>query len=286
MITVPLAVEKVLFRLALLGEGLVPIARAFLELPLSLEEIEQYADQVADGRSVLKNEWGEFLSYEFPELARSKVDPKALDDCPACLGALPPPPTQGGVEVRRPVLCDTCFRAVRRLNARSPDEGVMSKLKGLFRGEEEDDPLEVMRTEHEIFYLGLRLGVEQFTHTTLAAQSRLPSHQLKERLDRMAARRYIHVGLVPSGDAVGYRFPPGLDYPKVHYDRLADPRPSGKLALHLEAHHPAEGSSPGVTFGGTAPDSAPPSRRWEVRARPTPKKKLDIRVRPRNRREP
>lgn len=263
-ITVPLTVEKVLFRLALLNSGVVPIARVFIELPLSLEEIEEYSDQVADGRSILKNQWGEFLTYEFPELMRQQVKPK-LDDCPACGEDLPPAPTEGGVEVRRPLLCDACYRSLKRLNAASPDETVMDRLKGFFRGEEEEDPLQVMQTEHEIFFLGLRLGIEQFTYTTLAAQSRLPSTQLKERLDRMAGRRYINVGLLPEGDAVGYRFPPDLDYPKVHYKRLKPEQHSGRVDVTLDL--PPEPELP----------PEPPKPAPLIRTRPV-KKKLNIRI--------
>jgi hypothetical protein len=269
-ITVPLAVEKVLYRLALTFGGLVPISHAFLELPLSLEEIEEYADQIADGHSVVKNEWGEYLTYEFPELMRQVVEID-LDDCPACGEDLPPPPTQAGVEVRRPVLCDSCFRTVKRLNAHSPDETVVSKLKGFFRGEEEENMLQVMKTEHEIFYLGLKLKLEQFTHTTLASQSRLPATQLKERLDRMAARRYIKVGLLPSQDAVGYSFPPGLVYPKVLYKRVGGSKSqtSARLALNVESEENHMRIPPPL-----APPPPPPPPPPQVSI----KKKLNIKI--------
>jgi hypothetical protein len=267
-ITVPLAVEKVLYRLALMSGGLVPIGRAFLELPLSLEEIEEYADKIADGITVLKNEWGEFLTYEFPELMRQAVAID-LDDCPACGEDLPPAPTQGGVEVQRPVLCDPCFRLIKRINARSPDETVASKLKGFFSGEEEEDMIQVMKTEHEIFYLGLKLKLEQFTHTTLASQSRLPATQLKERLDRMAGRRYIHVGLLPSQDAVGYSFPPDLVYPKVLYKRVSGSKSqtSARLALNVEREY----------VPPPAPVKPPPPPPPQVSV----KKKLNIKIKPR-----
>src|SRR5262245_33498324 len=67
-LTIALAVEKVLFRLALLEGGSVPIVRAFLELPLALEVLEHEADKCSDGAAILKDEWGEFLGYSFPEL--------------------------------------------------------------------------------------------------------------------------------------------------------------------------------------------------------------------------
>jgi len=232
LLTVPLAVEKVLFRLALTQQGVVPIARAFLELPLSLEEVEEYADKVADGHTVVKNEWEEFLSYEFPELMR-QAPPIPPDDCPVCFGDPPSVPTEGGVEVRKAILCETCFRKVRRLNEAQPDPGVVGKLKHFFKGEEEVDLKRVAKTEHEIFYLGLRLGIEQFTHTSIASQSRMPSAALKERLDRMAARRYIHVGLLPSGDAVAYKFPPDLSYPKTHFRRFDENAVKGGKGLDI-----------------------------------------------------
>jgi hypothetical protein len=272
-LTVPLAVEKVLFRLALMNGGVVPIARVFLELPLSLEEVEQYADQVADGQSVLKDEWAEFLSYQFPELEGANVPPETLDDCPVCGDALPPAPTQAGQPVRRPIICEVCFRAVKRLNAKGPDTGVMDRVRKLWQNEEEKDPVQVMLTEHEIFYLALRLGLAQFTQTTLAAQSRLPATQLKERLDSMAARRYIHVGLVPTGDAVGYRLPPDLDYPRILYERITDRKAtSGRMDVSVEGAAPS------------APQATPtPNPPISIRSR-TSKKKLNIRIKGRRER--
>jgi hypothetical protein len=225
-LTVAHAVEKVLFRIALRESGIVPLCRAFLELPFSLQEVEQAADKVADGVSVVKNEWGEFLTYEFPELMRQQ--PVVPATCPTCGGAPPPAPTEGGKEVRPALICDGCYRGLRT-SARGTsagDSSALSKVKKLFSGGGSDDaveePAKAARIEHELFFLGLSLGVDQFTHTTIAAQSRLPASELKNRLDRMASRRYIHVGLLPSGDAVGYRFPPNLSYPRSHYARIGD----------------------------------------------------------------
>ena len=224
-VTLPLAVEKAMYRLALQDGGAVPIARLFLELPLSIEEVEQYADRVADGQAVVKNEWGEFLTYEFPELMRQAL--VAPSDCPTCGGDAPSAPTDGGEEVRASLLCDACYRQLRLQATATPDEGTLEKLKGVFfRQGESDSTADVARLEHEIFFLALRTGVDQFTHTSLAAQSRHPAVKLKERLDRMAARRYIHVGLLPSGDTVGYRVPTGLTYPRVHYQRISGPLPA------------------------------------------------------------
>lgn len=223
-LTVDHAVEKVLFRLALREGGVVPLCRVFLELPFALHEVEAAADKVADGVAVVKNEWGEFLTYEFPELMRQQVVVPAT--CPTCGGAPPAVPTEGGQEVRPAFVCDACYRGLRiGARAQSNDGGALDRVKKLFKGgdEETEDSAKAARVEHEVFFIGLSLGVEQFTHTTIAAQSRLPANEIKSRLDRMAARRYIHVGLLPSGDAVGYRFPPGLSYPRVHYARIADP---------------------------------------------------------------
>lgn len=266
-LTIPFAVEKVLFRLALREGGTVPIARAFLELPCSLEELEAAADGFADGVSVVKNEWSEFLTYEFPELQRA-TGAAAPDDCPTCGGACPPAPTEAGVPVRAPLLCDACHRGVR-VSRSKPDPGFLDKVKKLVKqDEEQEDPARVAKLEHEIFFLGLSLGVDQITHTMLAAQSRNPSTELKARLDKMAARRYIHVGLLPSGDAVGYRFPPGLKYPRVLWQRIADP--SGGTAkvgaIDLEERRRA------------AAIHAPPP--------PPPKPQIKIVVTPKDRRRP
>lgn len=229
------AVEKVLFRLALREGGVVPLCRAFLELPFSMHEVELAADKVSDGVSVVKNEWGEFLTYEFPELMRQQ--PVVPATCPTCGGPPPPAPTEGGKELRAALVCDGCYRGLRT-GARigSGDSSALSKVKKLFSsgaGEDEvEDPAKAARIEHELFFIALSLGVEQFTHTTIAAQSRLPSSELKARLDRMAARRYIHVGLLPSGDAVAYKLPTNLTYPRAHYARIGDApssAPTGKI---------------------------------------------------------
>lgn len=224
-LTVAHAVEKVLFRIALREGGIVPLCRAFLELPFSLHEVEQAADKVADGVSVVKNEWGEFLTYEFPELMRQQ--PVVPATCPTCGGAPPAAPTEAGKEVRPALICDSCYRGLRMSGrGAAGDSSTLSRVKKLFSSggaeDEVEEPAKAARIEHELFFLGLSLGVDQFTQTTIAAQSRLPSSELKNRLDRMAARRYIHVGLLPSGDAVGYRFPPNLSYPRSHYSRIGD----------------------------------------------------------------
>lgn len=222
-LTVAHAVEKVLFRIALREAGVVPLCRVFLELPFALDEVEAAADKVADGVTVVKNEWGEFLSYEFPELMRQQ--PVVPATCPTCGGSPPPSPTEGGEEVRPAIVCDACYRGLRTGGRpQAGDISALERMKKLFTSDDEaESPAKAACLEHEVFFIGLSLGVEQFTHTTIAAQSRLPALEIKSRLDRMASRRYIHVGLVPSGDAVGYRFPPGLTYPRVHYARIADP---------------------------------------------------------------
>ncbi|MBL4844138.1 MAG: hypothetical protein JKY65_01315 [Planctomycetes bacterium] len=260
-LTSALAVEKVLYRLALLHEGTVSIARVFLEMPTSLEEVEQHADLVADGRSVVRNDFGEYLTYDFPELQRQMPPPPA--DCPTCFGELAEPSTEGGELQRSGVICDKCYSALQRIQNAQPDPTTLARLSDFFRGEEEaEDLARVARIEHEIFYLALRSGLEQFTHTTIAAQSRLPADQIKERLDRMAARRYLKVGLLPSGDAVAYTVPEGLSYPGRLYERHTGEslRPaSRRLELDLEVD--------------SGEDETPPKPWPSVRATPrTPSK--------------
>lgn len=265
VLTIPLAIEKVLYRLALLDQGIVPIARAFVELPISVEEVEEYADRIADGTAVLKNEWGEYLVYEFPELQRQMPAPP--EDCPTCGGEQPTQVTEAGEVVRRPLLCDTCYEKLKKLHRVEPEDGMLEKFKGWFVGEQEENFVQIARVEHEIFFLGVRSGVEQLTHTTLAAQSRLPSSQIKERLDRMAARRYIQVGLLPSGDAVAYSFPTGLTYPQTHYRRLdRDPAKSTQKMMKVDV---AEQET--IALGGAIP-------RPTVKPVIKPKKRFDIKI--------
>lgn len=246
-LTIAHAVEKVLFRIALREGGAVPLCRLFLELPFSLDEVEAAADKVADGVSVVKNEWGEFLTYEFPELMRQQPA-AAPATCPTCGGAAPAAPTDGGAEVRAPYVCDPCYRGLRVSGRAQPDQSALGKVKKLFSGDDEaEDPAKVARVEHEIFHVGLSLGLEQLTHTMIAAQSRLTAAEIKTRLDKMAGRRFIHVGLLPSGDAVGYRFPPGLTYPRVLWNRMSGagtegsrPDGTGKIrGLQVSAPPPA-----------------------------------------------
>lgn len=236
-LTPALAVEKVLYRLALLHEGSVTASRAFLELPISLEEIEQFGDQVADGRSVVRNDFGEYLAYDFPELQRQMPAPP--NDCPTCFGDIEPAPTEGGKTQRQGLICDSCYTSLQKIQKTEPDETSFAKLSHFFRGEEESEDLKVVaRIEHEIFYLALRSELPQFTHTTIAAQSRLPADQIKERLDRMAARRYVKVGLLPTGDAVAYSIPQGLTYPRALYERHTGESlrpPSRRLELEVES---------------------------------------------------
>jgi hypothetical protein len=245
-LTPALAVEKVLYRLALLHEGSVSAAQAFLELPISLEEVEQYGDHVADGRSVVRNDFGEYLAYDFPELQRQMPAPP--QDCPTCFGDIDPAPTEGG-QVQRPgLICDTCYGSLQSIQTTEPDETTFAKLSHFFRGEEESEDLKVVaRIEHEIFFLALRSDLPQFTHTTIAAQSRLPADQIKERLDRMAARRYLKVGLLPTGDAVAYSIPQGLTYPRALYERHTGESlrpPSRRLELGVESRSEEPASAP------------------------------------------
>lgn len=260
-LTPALAVEKVLYRLALLHEGSVSIARAFLEMPISLEEVEQFGDLVADGRSVVRNDFGEYLAYDFPELQRQMPAPP--NDCPTCFGEIQPAPTEGGEIQRTGLICDSCYTSLQKIQKTEPDETSFAKLSHFFRGEEEAEDLkEVARIEHEIFFLALRSDLPQFTHTTIAAQSRLPADQIKERLDRMAARRYLKVGLLPTGDAVAYTIPGGLSYPRALYERHTGESlrpPSRRLELDVESRgeDPAPKSWPSVKATPRTPTKPP-----------------------------
>ena len=216
-LTIPLAVEKALFRLAVLEGGVVPLARLFIELPLGLEQVEAYADKVADGRAVVKDEWGEFLGYQFPELQGSAI--QAPEDCPTCGGEAPQSVTDGGEEVRATLLCDVCYEAVREALEAPEAKGALGRVRRLFGEKKTPDVKASAQLDHEIVYLASRQEGE-FTHTSVAAQSRSPSQALKERLDRLGSRRYLQVGLTASGDSVGYRLPDGLSYPAPHYRRF------------------------------------------------------------------
>jgi hypothetical protein len=267
-LTIAHAVEKVLFRIALREGGAVPLCRLFLELPFSLEEVEAAADKVADGVSVVKNEWGEFLTYEFPELMRQQPA-AAPSTCPTCGGTSPPPPTDAGAEVRAPYVCDACYRGLRITGRAQPDQSALGKMKKLFNREDEaEDPAKVARLEHEIFFVGLQLGMDQFTHTMIAAQSRLTAAEIKTRLDKMAARRFVHVGLLPSGDAVGYRFPPNLSYPRVLWNRMSGASTEGSRTdgggkirgLQITAPAPAEDDKKGPIKIVVTPKGKRPGR--------------------------
>jgi len=280
-LTPHLAVEKVLYRLALRHAGAVPIARVFLELPFSLEEIEDHADKVADGRSVVRNDYGEFLTYEFPELSRQM--PSVPDDCPICFGEIGEGITVGGEDVRQPLVCDGCYANLRKQHKTEPDPSMMGKLAHFFTGEEEQEDLTaVAAIEHEIFFIGLRAQLDPFTHTTIAAQSRRPADQIKERLDRMAARRYIKLGLLPSGDAVAYTFPAELDYPKHHYERLDGKRATGRL--RPATGRVEDGIQRGITAEpvGDEPPSEPPKPLPKVTAKP---KKAPLKITIKSRRD-
>lgn len=270
-LTPALAVEKVLYRLALLHEGSVSAAQAFLELPISLEEVEQFGDQVADGRSVVRNDFGEYLAYDFPELQRQMPAPPK--DCPTCFGEVEPAPTEGGKVQRPGLICDACYGALQKYQVTEPDETSWAKLSHFFRGEEESEDLKVVaRIEHEIFFLALRSELPQFTHTTIAAQSRLPADQIKERLDRMAARRYLKVGLLPTGDAVAYSIPQGLTYPRALYERHTGESirpPSRRLELDVESRseEPAAPPKPWPSVRATPRTPAKPPPKITIKSR-------------------
>lgn len=296
---IPLAVEKVLFRLALLEGGRVTLARAFLELPLAIEVLEQEADKAADGSAIFKDMFGEFLAYDFPELkVGGKIAPP--NDCPTC-GRSAPEPAEAGQ--RSGLVCDTCYRAVGRAS-RQHAEGALDRLKHYWKGEQEEDPVKVAQIEHEIFYVALRLGGQDLTHTSVAAQSRLASAQVKDRLDRLAQRKYIQCGLPPSGDVIVFRLPAGLTYPETLYKRSQgtvtwDDTPT-KLGMSLKPsfthgtdNHSRPGSGPvvrarpsdtrpilGSSAQPPAPPPTPPSSKFNIvikdkRERGTPRPPVD-----------
>jgi hypothetical protein len=239
-ISVPLAVEKVLFRIALREGGRVTLARAFAELPISIEDLERHADAAVDGRVLLKDDWGEFLSYDLPELKSTQgALPVPGEGCATCGAEVPPlevepPPAQESAApasetapaapiapppagAQRPVVCDGCYGAIRRA-ARVRDASALAWLKSLWKTEE--DPEKVGQVEHEIVHVALKQGGTAITHTAIAAQTMLSAAAVKECLDRFALRRYVRVGVAPAGDTLVYTFPPGLTYPTALYKRF------------------------------------------------------------------
>lgn len=263
------AVEKVLFRLALSEGGRVPLARAFIELPLALEVLEQEADKAADGTAIFKDEWGDFLSYEFKELLSAPAGPPP-SDCPTC-GRPHDPETESGA--RAPLVCEACFRAVKRASSHH-DESALERLRHYWKGEDEQDPAKVALVEHEIFWVALKLGGQELTHTSIAAQTRLPAAQVKERLERLAARKYIRVGLMPSGDALAYRFPTNLAYPEHLWRRMQG-------ALITTSDDSSKSDKKARTTGPFSlrpRDSKPPADIPPPPPPPPPKPKLDIKV--------
>jgi hypothetical protein len=251
--SIPLAVEKVLFRLAVLEGGRVAIARAFVELPLSLEELEKQADKAVDGRVLLKDDFGEVLAYELPEVKSGGTAPAPPDDCPMCGGARRGAQTaEGGAPPERPLLCDGCYRAVWR-GLRSHRESTLSKLKSFWKAPPEP-PEKVAAVEHEIFHVALRLGAGDpsgpgVTHTTIAAQSRLSAAVVKDCLERFQLRRYVRFEVSDSGTFV-YRFPQGLVYSESQFRRFRDDD-SGRVVLEPR---PAPTSEPPAKPGEPAKD--------------------------------
>ncbi len=283
-LTIALAVEKVLFRLALLEGGAVPIVRAFLELPLALEVLEHEADKCSDGAAIMKDEWGEFLGYSFPELQSAAATmPAPPQDCPTCGRPLPESPKMlAPVEgqpapSRGPLICEPCYRTVRRASQKH-DAGYVDRIKHFFKGEEEEQDLhKIALVEHEILYIAYRLNQKELTHTAIAAQTRLASAQVKERLDRLAGRRYIRVGLLPSGDALAYRFPTGLSYPENLYRRVHGAVIANAGAEDSAAAQAVPDKPPGTArFGGLLARAKQPVTNHIVKARPADRRDVEI----------
>lgn len=227
------AVEKVAFRLGLLNEGQVSLARMFIELPLCFDQVDQVITDIADGRALLKDESGEFCAAFFPELSAGD-SPAPRDDCPVCGGEPPPLVTVGGEEAPRALVCDSCYRTIAH-RARPTKSGALRRIKQFFT-EEAPDPRVVARLEHDLVFHALAVGGQELTHTAIAAQTSHPMADIKERLHSMGARRYVRFGLTSGGDAVAYSFPPGLDYPESQYQRFLA---TYGLSSELRAARPA-----------------------------------------------
>lgn len=215
------AIEKVTFRLGLESSGQVSVARIFVEFPLAIGIIDEILSELADGRTLLKDEVGEYNGVHFPEYESFEALQNKRADCPVCGGAAPSSVSVGGVEMRAPLLCDVCYRSVARMAQPEAERGALSKLKKFFT-EDEPDLMATVRMEHEVFFHALALGGQDLTHTAIAAQTRYPMADVKECLNNMGARRYVRYGLTRSGESVAYSLPAILDYPEPHFRRFLD----------------------------------------------------------------
>lgn len=216
--TITHAIEKVAFRLGLQNEGHVTLARVFIELPFPLDIVDEKVTEITDGRTMLKDEAGDYNSIQFPEFSALREAPPLRDDCPLCGGELPPCISVGGVPSRGPAICDACYRALA--DELLPDtNSALMRIRNFFT-EPDPDPLMILRLEHEILFHGLQLGGGSLTHTAIAAHTRFPMAEVKDRLNTMGARRFVRFGLNETGDAVAYRFPEGLTYPEPLYQRF------------------------------------------------------------------
>lgn len=220
-LSIPHSIEKVVFRLGLQGSGHVTLAEIFVQLPFGFDLINEHVTELADGRTLLKDEVGEFSAIYFPEFtALQNNSASQRKSCPVCAANVPEFYSEGGEQIAAPMVCDTCYRSLARLMI--PDKSsTLSKIKSFFV-EPEDDVMTITRMEHEIIYRGMRLGLSEVTHTALAAETRYPMAAVKDRLQTMGARRYLRYGLTVGGDAVAYGFPETLKYPEPYFKRFCE----------------------------------------------------------------
>ncbi|MDF1667353.1 MAG: hypothetical protein P1V97_36745, partial [Planctomycetota bacterium] len=195
------AIEKVTFRLGLRSAGYITLAEIFVQFPLSFELIDEHVTQIADGRTLLKDEAGEHCAIHFPEYSAIGETISTNDDCPVCLGAAPSSVTIAGEEVPAPLICDSCYRSIGRLVLPEKSSTFSDKIKSFFV-EAEDDHIQTTIMEHEICFKALSIGGKLLTHTAIAAQTRYGMDDVKDHLQSMGARRYVKLGLTPSQDAV------------------------------------------------------------------------------------
>lgn len=263
------AIEKVTFRLGLRSAGYITLAELFVQFPLSFEVLDEHVTQIADGRTLLKDEAGEHCAIHFPEFSAIGEAISTNNDCPVCLGSAPSPVTIAGEEVPAPLICDSCYRSIGRLMLPEKSSTISDKIKSFFV-EAEEDHVKTTIMEHEICYKALLIGGKQLTHTAIAAQTRYGMAEVKDRLQTMGARRYVKLGLTPTQDAVAYSFPDKLIYPKPYFTRFKETMDflTGRVGRLPKSSHSSSrpkleigvksrsASSPGVSFQRRLPASS------------------------------
>jgi hypothetical protein len=232
-LSIPHAIEKVTFRLGLRSAGYITLAEIFVQFPLSFEIIDEHVSRIADGRTILKDESGEYAAVHFPEFSSIGEQISTSNNCPVCLGNAPSPCTVAGEEVPAPLICDSCYRTIGRMALPEKSSAFSRKIKSFFT-EPEEDSVKTTIMEHEICYKALLIGGKELTHTAIAAQTRYGMVATKDHLQSMGARRYVKLGLTTGGDAVAYSLPETLRYPEPYFQRFRDTmdfitKPIGRL---------------------------------------------------------